>query len=120
MNFKSIAIAASLVFAAGSAFAADIDLGGLASASATIAAADFLGFADTSLTTGDGVNNLTNTAVIVQDGVDASGFDAIAHIDQIGATASFAMIYQGPIIAASMAYIQQNATLNTVAVITQR
>lgn len=120
MNFKTLAIAASLVFAAGSTFAADIDLGGLTSASASLAAADLLAVADTSLTLGDGLNNLTNTAAIVQDAVDASGFDAIANIDQIGATASFAMIYQGPVIAASVAYIQQNATLNTVAVITQR
>ncbi|MBC7727082.1 MAG: hypothetical protein H7242_05620 [Microbacteriaceae bacterium] len=121
MNFKSIAIAASLVFAAGSTFAADIDLGGAASASSTIAAASTLtDWADTNLTLGAGATNTLNFAAIVQDAADGSGFDVVAQIDQIGATASVAYIYQGAVAAGSVAYIQQNATLNTVAVITQR
>ena len=121
MNFKALAIAAGFVFATASSFALDIDLGGSASASATLDAVTTLAdWADVSLTLGDGVNNLNNSAIIIQDQADASGFDVVAHIDQIGATGSFAMVYQGAVAAGSVAYIQQNTTLNTVAVITQR
>jgi len=119
MNFKTLAIAASLVFAAGSTFAADIDLGGATSASATLDAVQTLtDFGDANLVLGEGANNTINFAAIVQDQAEATG--VVAQIDQVGAIASVAYIYQGVVGAASVAYIQQNRTFNTVAVITQR
>jgi len=119
MNFKSIAIAAGLVIAAGSSFAADIDLSGAGSVS--FDGATFLGFADVVMTAGD--TSTSNNAIIFQEGFDGSGNDMIAHIDQVGTTGSFAMIYQGADSATnsgSIAYIGQNATNNARAVITQR
>jgi len=121
MNFKKLAVAAGLAFVAASSFAIDIDLGGAAAASTTLDAATTLAdWADVALTNGDAAANAYNTAVIIQDQTDGTSTEAIAYIDQVQATGSFAYIYQGALLAPSVAYIQQNTTLNTVAVITQR
>ena len=119
MNFKAIAIAAGLALAAGASFAADIDFSAVGTTS--LDGATVLGFADTAMTAAD--SGTVTQAIIFQDGVDGSGGDVIAHIDQVGVTASFALIYQGSESAANsgtVAYIGQNATNNARAVITQR
>lgn len=121
MNFKRIAIAASLIAAATSSFAVDIDLGGagVISTPAT-AVADFLGAVplDAALTLGDANDN--NVAIIVQDDVNATGLENIAYIDQVGITGGLAAILQSGGLAANVAYIAQVATTNARAVITQR
>ena len=113
MNFKSIAIAASLVLAAGASFAEDIDLSG--SATASISVATLLSVAEANLV--PGVAPSLNTAVIFQDATGDA--NQIAQIDQIGTATSFAMIVQQAA-TPSLAYIQQNATTASVAVINQR
>lgn len=116
MNFKHIAIAATLAVSSLSSFA-DIDFSGVTTDAFDIATAQEAveGF----------VADLTaeptaNTAVIFQDGSVAG---TLAIIEQVGATTSLAYIYQGAEAAAngpSVAYILQSATTSSVAVINQR
>jgi hypothetical protein len=114
MNFKRIAIVATLAVSALSSYAADIDFSGVTTDAFDIATAQEAveGFvADLGAT--DPANNI---AIIFQDGSTAS----LAVIEQVGATTSVAYIYQGADAAVSMAYILQSATTSSVAVINQR
>jgi hypothetical protein len=119
MNFKAIAVAASLVFAAGATFAADIDLAGSTYVSATPALADLMTAAETALTLGD--TNASNNALIYQD-ESAGNAEQIALIDQVGLNTGYAAIFQlgNTNSVANIAYIQQNATTLSRAVIVQR
>lgn len=118
MNFKRIAIAATLAVSSISSFAGDIDFSSVSgSTGVDMSAAQTVveGF----------VNDLStapadNTAIIFQDQVAAA---SVAVIEQVGATTSVAYIYQGAAAgdnSASVAYILQNATTAAVAVINQR
>jgi hypothetical protein len=121
MNFKHIAIAASLIAGTSTTFAADIDLAGLAAVTATVATADLQALSEANLLVGEAVAN--NEALIIQDDVDAaSGIEQIALIDQIANTGGHAAIYQmgSTTGIVNVAYIQQNATTNNKAVIVQR
>lgn len=121
MNFKKIAIAAALVSASVSSFAADIDLAGLTAVTATPATADLQALSEANLLAGEAVAN--NEALIIQDDVDAaSGAEQIALIDQVGTTGSHAAIYQmgSATGVVNIGYIVQNATVNNKAVIVQR
>ncbi|MEI8268126.1 MAG: hypothetical protein WCI59_20545 [Betaproteobacteria bacterium] len=122
MNFKHIAIAATLAVSAFSSFAADIDL----SAAAVIAtpgttAADFLAAnaLDGALAAGDTFTN--NQAIIIQDDANTSALENIAYIDQVGTVGGLAAILQTANAGvANMAYILQSGTTNARAIITQR
>jgi hypothetical protein len=123
MKLNKLAAVAALAVAASSSFAADIDLGGLAGVSTTLDIATLnTDIGDVALVLGT-FDWVANNAMILQEGTDGSAADAIAFIDQVGATASFAYIYQSADAAANggaIAYIQQNATNQARAVITQR
>ena len=122
MNFKHIAIAATLAVSSLSSFAADIDFG----AAAVVATPgtnveDFLSAValDGSLTIGEGHD--ANTAIIVQDDAAAGALEQIAFIDQVGTLGGLAAILQqGNSNNANQAYILQSGTTNARAIITQR
>jgi hypothetical protein len=122
MNFKHIAIAATLAVSSLSSFAADIDLGAagvVATPGTTVA--DFLGAIalDGSLTLGEAHD--ANNAVIVQDDAAAGLLEQIAFIDQVGTLGGLAAILQqGNSTNANVAYILQVGTTNARAIITQR
>lgn len=121
MNFKKIAIAAALVSASVSSFAADIDLAGLTAVTATPATLDLQTLSEANLLAGEAVAN--NEALIIQDDTgNSTGLEQIALIDQVATIGSHAAVYQlgspGGVI--NIAYIQQNTTTNNKAVIVQR
>lgn len=120
MNFKTLAICAGLVFAANASFAADIDMS--ASTFVTGVAGNssgLLGMAEAALAVG--ATHTQNNAVIYQD-VTNGAAEQIAYIDQVGTLGGLAMIAQLGNAAGTVnvAYIQQFATTNARAVITQR
>jgi hypothetical protein len=122
MNFKHIAIAATLAVSSLSSFAADIDLGGAGVVAAPgTNVADFLSAValDGSLTIGEGHD--ANNAIIVQDDDAAGALEQIAFIDQVGTLGGLAAILQqGNGNNANVAYILQSGTTNARAIITQR
>lgn len=122
MNFKHIAIAATLAVSSLSSFAADIDLGGAGVVSTPgTTVADFLGAVslDASLTLGE--SHDSNNAIIVQDDAEAGGLEQIAFIDQVATVGGLAAILQqGNGNVANNAYILQSGTTNARAIITQR
>ncbi len=113
MNFKALAIALSLTVATGVSFAADIDL---STADTSIDQATVEALASEFMSAGAAASD-SNNAIIFQSGTSEN---AVAFIDQVGATSSVAVIMQISTAAASIAYIQQNATTGAVALITQR
>ncbi|MFZ4650055.1 MAG: hypothetical protein ACOYLV_05020 [Rubrivivax sp.] len=118
MNFKHIAIAATLAVSSLSSFAGDIsftDVAGSTGVDMSAAQTVVEGFVNDLTTT-----PVENTAIIFQDQVAAA---SVAVIEQAGATTSLAYIYQGAAAgdnSASVAYILQSATTAAVAVINQR
>ncbi|MCV2359150.1 hypothetical protein LNV08_09190 [Paucibacter sp. TC2R-5] len=121
MNFKALAVAATLALTVGASFAADIDLNG--STLVTAAPGDssvLLGLAEAALLVGD--THANNNAVIYQDdSVGAAALEQLAYIDQVGTLGGLAMIVQlGNATVANVAYVQQVGTTNARAVITQR
>jgi hypothetical protein len=117
MNFKHIAIAASLFAAVSTSFAADIDLTGISTSDGVAAA---VSDAVEAFAAEGGMAD--NTAIIVQSEAGANT-GVVAAIEQIGVTTSLAMITQGAgadANAKSVAYILQNTTTNAVAIINQR
>ena len=114
MNFKTLAIAASLVFAAGAAFA-DIDM----NTSTTNDIATVAPLTDAFTTSADLANAFTVTqAIIIQEGTNN-----VAYIEQadLGAGLNFAAIYQQATSAGAVAYISQGAAAaNSRAVINQK
>ena len=122
MNFKHIAIAATLAVSSLSSFAGDIDLGGAGVvATPGTNVVDFLGLItlDASLTLGD--THEANNAIIVQDDAAGGTLEQIAFIDQVGTLGGLAAILQqGNTGNANVAYILQSGTTNARAIITQR
>jgi hypothetical protein len=122
MNFKHIAIAATLAVSSLSSFAADIDFGGAAVVSTPgTTVADFLAAVplDASLTLGE--SHEANNAIIVQDDAEGGGLEQIAFIDQVATVGGLAAILQqGNGNVANNAYILQSGTTNARAIITQR
>ena len=112
MNFKHIAVAATLAVSALSSYAADIDFSGVTSDQFDIATAQA---AVERFVTDLSTEPTANYAVIFQHGTAA---DTLGIIEQVGATTSVAYIYQGPV--PSVAYILQSGTTSSVAVINQR
>ena len=114
MNFKALAIAAGLVFAAGSTFATDIVM----SSSTTNDIATTAPLTDVVASVADlGNAQGATTAVIIQEG--AAG---VAYIEQsdAGAGLNFAAIFQKAA-ASTVAYVSQGATAtNSRAVIYQK
>jgi len=109
MNFKALTAALCLSAAAGTSFAADIDL----STGTSLTSLEVETFALDMLA---GTGAVSNNAVIFQD---ITATKAVAFIDQNGTTASIAVISQSGA-NDCVAYIQQIGTTGAVAVIYQR
>jgi hypothetical protein len=122
MNFKHIAIAATLAVSSLSSFAGDIDLGaGAVVTTPGTTLADFLTAVplDASLPLGD--THAANNAIIVQDDTAGGTLEQIAVIDQVGTLGGLAAILQqGNTNNANVAYIFQVGTTNARVIITQR
>lgn len=114
MNFKSIAIAASLMFAAGASFA-DIDM----STSSTNDIATIAPMSDSFATAGGLATAFAATqAIIIQEG---TGNVALIEQADKGAGLNFAAVYQQATSAGAVGYISQGPTAaNSRAVINQK
>lgn len=114
MNFKSIAIAATLVFAAGASFA-DIDM----NTSSTNDIATVAPMSDAFTTAAGLATAFTDSqAIIIQEGKDN-----VAYIQQadLGAGMNFAAVFQQSTSIGAVAYISQGAAAtNSRAVINQK